>query len=508
MSRRSCFALCALLLIVVMVPANDCWRSNARPDTDGDGVADASDNCPSVSNADQADADGDGVGNACDTQNGDNGPGGDTSNESESASSWIRVPDPLSGENPTYPLEPSAVPAAGQSVADGRFHTTQTRVVQTEGLRHEYSRFDPFNADQSMILLQVLSAGEWRVYRTQSVPYDQEGNLVRTLDLAEPRWDPNDADVIWGLQDFAIVTVGIASGQSTTVKDFAADPTIAAILAANPDLYRITTREEGESSTDKRFWALLLQGVNDDYRARYLFTWDRQQDQIPGVYTIPANESRIDWVGMSSNGMWVLIGGDWDNGGQLAGLTLADRALTQFHRLDYGVAHSDVGMDTDGNEVVIMQNMRTDYIDLIPLDFSTQAILEAGGSYTNTGRVPLMRLYAAAESPYGLNSGVHISCNCPGYCVVSTFTEPNLPEQNWLDRTITLVRLDRSAPAVYYLAKVHGTSGAYWEETQATMTVSGSRIVWATNWNQNVGQERVWLMELNMPAGWMSALAD
>ena len=35
-------------------------------DIDGDGVANASDNCPSVSNADQADADGDGVGNVCD----------------------------------------------------------------------------------------------------------------------------------------------------------------------------------------------------------------------------------------------------------------------------------------------------------------------------------------------------------------------------------------------------------------------------------------------------------
>jgi probable HAF family extracellular repeat protein len=35
-------------------------------DSDGDGVADANDNCPDVSNADQADADGDGVGDACD----------------------------------------------------------------------------------------------------------------------------------------------------------------------------------------------------------------------------------------------------------------------------------------------------------------------------------------------------------------------------------------------------------------------------------------------------------
>jgi hypothetical protein len=37
------------------------------PDTDGDGIPDASDNCLLVANADQKDADGDGLGDACDT---------------------------------------------------------------------------------------------------------------------------------------------------------------------------------------------------------------------------------------------------------------------------------------------------------------------------------------------------------------------------------------------------------------------------------------------------------
>lgn len=39
----------------------------ASPDADGDGIADASDNCPQVPNPDQADSDGDGLGDACDS---------------------------------------------------------------------------------------------------------------------------------------------------------------------------------------------------------------------------------------------------------------------------------------------------------------------------------------------------------------------------------------------------------------------------------------------------------
>lgn len=47
------------------------------PDADADGVPDATDNCPNVANAEQADADGDGVGDACDEPDAPPPPGDD-----------------------------------------------------------------------------------------------------------------------------------------------------------------------------------------------------------------------------------------------------------------------------------------------------------------------------------------------------------------------------------------------------------------------------------------------
>jgi hypothetical protein len=204
---------------------------------------------------------------------------------------------------------------------------------------------------------------------------------------------------------------------------------------------------------------------------------------------------------MSALGSYVLIGADEYNAGNLSGLVMANRELTKFNKIDYATAHSDIGIDSQGKEVIVMQNSRTDYIDIIPLEWNVSSIDESGGSYAGTGHIKLIRLHYLSESEYSLDSGVHISCNCPGYCVISTYIEQGLEEQNWLDRSIVLAKLDREKPEVYYLAKVHGTTGAYWEETQATVTNDCSRVLWATNWNQSVGQEEaksVFMMELEL----------
>lgn len=417
---------------------------------------------------------------------------------------WLPVPDPLAGDNPPHLLSASPVPAPGERFTDAGFGTPLVRATATPGLRHEYARYDPFSSDGSKIVLIDPPSGDLRVYRADTPPYDRPENLLATLDLEQSRWDIADPDLLWGFHGFQIRTFEVSTGRITVIKDFARDPRIAPLLNAGPDLYRITTRDEGEPSRDLRYWAFALQGSQDDYRLRHLVTWDRATDKVLGICDLAADEA-IDWVGMASSGEWVLIGAD-PGEGRLSGLTMADRTLSRFHRLDYATGHADVARDATGRDVVVMQNVRTDHIDLIPVSWDTQPILESGGSYEGTGRTPLVRLFSASESPFGLNSGVHLSCNVPGWCVVSTYIEPGLPAQNWLDRSIVLVRVDAHRREAWYLAKVHATRGAYWEETQAALSNDGSRVVWADNWGQEVGQERSFLLQMDLPAGWLDRL--
>jgi hypothetical protein len=73
----------------------DACQEGGPPDTDGDGVPDATDNCPSVANADQADGDHDGVGDACDVDGGGGGePDADGDGVPDARDDCPATPDP------------------------------------------------------------------------------------------------------------------------------------------------------------------------------------------------------------------------------------------------------------------------------------------------------------------------------------------------------------------------------------------------------------------------------
>ena len=428
------------------------------------------------------------------------------------------VPDPLSGINPLHSQQPLSFPTAGTQFTEPSFGLGITRLTndETEGSRHEYSRFDPYNKDQSRILLNN-SGGTLDVYKTEAYPYNSTGNKLHSLSVTEARWDRNDVNKIWGLSDSSIKTVNATTGATSVIKNFSTETTLTAKLGSD---FTISMKGEGESSYDNRHWAFVARSNANtgNFKGKeVLFTWDKDANQVLGTYELSTRErDNIDWVGMSPNGNYVLVGSiDYNNptNGQIIGLAMANKNFTnfssgpdngkKFHRLNYDTAHSDVGLDSEGKEVIVMQNTRTDFIDLIPIDPTTVSINDIplpGGTdaYANTNRTKLVRLNYDDSSSDGLKaSGVHISGNYDGYALISTTISPNVAEQNWLDRVILLVKLDQfdaenpETPLAGYISKIYNTTGTipnaldgnYWEETQGVITNDGAKVLWSANWD-------------------------
>ena len=72
MKKLMVSALVALVISMMVAPPalahhrTDHGKPSQPVDSDGDGISDTADNCPSTPNGDQLDADADGVGDACD----------------------------------------------------------------------------------------------------------------------------------------------------------------------------------------------------------------------------------------------------------------------------------------------------------------------------------------------------------------------------------------------------------------------------------------------------------
>ncbi|MBN1150202.1 hypothetical protein JXA84_03155 [candidate division WOR-3 bacterium] len=159
------------------------------------------------------------------------------------------------------------------------------------------------------------------MYSISSRPFNSPQNLLNYCPLSEHRWDRQNIQLIWEIDEYKILTFDVVTGVLDTVIDFEIDPALSTLINAG-DVYRITMNNEGETSRDKRYWAFILQGNSSvDYRPGYIFTWDRTLDSVLGVYEVSALESDIDWAGMSWLGNYVLIGDMSDNTGNLVGLT-------------------------------------------------------------------------------------------------------------------------------------------------------------------------------------------
>jgi hypothetical protein len=138
-------------------------------DADGDGLSDAEDNCPLVTNPDQADLDGAGLGNACDTD--DDGDG-----VLDSADNCLSVPNSDQAD------------LDEDSLGD-----------VCDDLSYAFSGF--FSPVDNNGVLNQARAGQaipikWHLTDTEGVPIDDPANFVSVTSVASDCLVPTGSDLI------------------------------------------------------------------------------------------------------------------------------------------------------------------------------------------------------------------------------------------------------------------------------------------------------------------------
>ncbi|HPB28849.1 MAG TPA: hypothetical protein PLU41_09865 [Acidobacteriota bacterium] len=399
------------------------------------------------------------------------------------------VPELLTDQN-VRQTPALAEPAARDPFIDPVFDTCVVRLTDriadpdpgdtSAGLVPEYARVQAFNADETRILIRGTD-GTAYLYDAATL---QPQGLV-WYPGTEPRWDADDPDRLYSIDETRLMACDVATGECQTVRDFAAD-----LPAFN--LATVWTRWEGSASADGRYWAFMAE--NTDWMAVALLVYDLREDQLVAVRNLSGDRD-VDNVTMSPSGNYVVAlfdvycdQGELGTGDAPCGVMVYDRDLQNARGLHRQSPHGDVALDALGREVMILQDPDTDTIAMIDL---------ATGACTPLWAIDF------SHSPQGF----HFSGRAfqrPGWAVVSTYAGDHPVDSTWMDDQVFLVELQAGGRVVrlahnhtLYVDQEHD----YWAEPHATVNRDLTRILFGSNWGRS-GTSQVDTYLIELPADW------
>jgi hypothetical protein len=384
---------------------------------------------------------------------------------------------------------PFLEPEPGSPFIDPVFGTCLVRVSDrtsdlspddpSPGIKNEYSRVQSFNADDSLILARGIE-GTWYVYDASTL--EPLGQVP--LDV-EPRWDKEDPYRIFFFEGTALYTYHLLSGDRKLLHDFSAD---------YPE-FRISiawTRYEGSPDADSSLFGFLVQ--DPDWEVVGFGVFDLSLDRVTARRLFPAGVE-VDSVTISPSGEYFLaffdtycdrdqLGRDQDP----CGLMVYDQDLQNGRGLLRIVGHADLAYDGSGKEVLVYQDIDTDYISMVDLE---------SGEIT-----PLLPIdFSRGEI------GLHFSgrgFDLPGWALVSTYTGW-VEARTWMDNQVFAIELKPEGKVVR-LAHTHSLVDEnqehdYWAEPHATVNQPFTKVLFTSNWGRS-GTGEVEMYQIILPEDW------
>lgn len=377
---------------------------------------------------------------------------------------WITHHNPV-------PMPNLPKPTVGVTFTDPRFHTYVTRITDARslsipGIIPSYSKRQVWNADESMLILQTGS-GVYRLYNGTSYQFIRELPSVEGEDVF---WHPVNPNIIIYNPGNSLHSFNTITNQSTLIRTFGN------YLWAN-------TRGEGNLSADAKYYAFV--GRHTDTTFSDLVVFDIQTNAIVSTLSLPSNLTNFDWVSISPLGNYVVVDYADEISGRFHGVEVYTRNFNFIWQKPLGAGHSDLGIDVNGDEILVMDIYNPD---------------------SNKVFIKKFKLSSGAETELLSFSQLfydHISCRNEErreWCFISTFDNPGRlthDSTNWLsfEDEVFALKLDGSRQ-VQRIAHHHSRrfspitpdpdNSIYWAEPHATVNRKGTRILWGSNWEQRV----------------------
>jgi hypothetical protein len=408
------------------------------------------------------------------------------------------------------------VPTFGKYFTDPGFGTTLRRVGDVDRIedeigaihweRHEYSQLQAFNSDNSLIMLNRNNEVAIRDVKTLEIIY-QFPNLIN-----DPRWNPAHPDEIYhydpnGNGQVTLLKTNIRTQSTEEFFTFPPQYVDVDITASNEEL-----SHDGkwimaylyDASNNGHFVALDL--VNKQLGA----TLSEQSDLFTGPcgrFNLEPDQSGSfdagpNWVGPSPLGNMVIA---WNRPGneRCQGVEVLNAKTGMYigHVGDSG-AHSDIGLDQNGNEVYV--SFQQGWISMTTFPGAVRP-----GNFDPNPRQPYFK--AILDPGYG--HIWHASCQGPkGVCVVTS--DPSNGNEPF-DGEVYLVYLDgevqlgsNTGSKVRRLAHHRSiddelTSSCvadevyiYRSQPQASISRDGRSVVFASNWGDCSGGSYTYIIDL------------
>jgi hypothetical protein len=342
-------------------------------------------------------------------------------------------------------------------------------------VRHDYSRRQAFNADNSRFIA-TASNGNWLLYDAntfQMLPRTGGNGALRgPAGDCEMIWHPTDPKKLWYMSGNGLIWYekDVETDQDTVLVDFTG-------RLPWSQATTVWTKSEGTSSADGRYWAFMAttyDSVNQTNTIYGLFTWDRQQDKIIGTYDAANFDGAFpDHISIAPSGKYAVPSWAYIPTLGTRAFPLDFSSSIQLHTQS---EHSDLAIGPNGEDYYVLTDYDSGKIRAV--DIATGASFD------------LMALYPASGESYA----AHISGKAydrPGWVLISTYADAAdhgstapAPTLRPMYRKIMLVELK---PGGRQLNVAHTRTadnyGGYWGEPQATINRDGSRIIFASNFN-------------------------